>query len=249
MRTVIWLVAGLVGVGAVSGLTALGPVMAVIGAVLSVVVYWAVTKYVAKRPAPEIARTGAAREWWRGSAVGAGFVLVSALLIALVGGYSFRASGEFLGVFLSAAATALGAAVTEELLFRGLLLQALEQWLGRWAALGITSAFFGFAHLANPSGTVWSSIAIACEAGGLLGAAFLWRHSIWFVAGLHWAWNTVVALLGIPVSGHAVPGWFTTEVSGPELVTGGGFGLEASVIPVLLGLGIAVWMLRRPKLA
>ncbi|MEV6237893.1 type II CAAX endopeptidase family protein [Lentzea sp. NPDC051838] len=248
MRTVIWLVAGLVGVGAVSALTALGPVTAVIGAVASVVVYWAVTKYIAKRPAPEIARAGAGREWARGSAVGAGFVLFAALVIALFGGYSFSGSGEFLGVFFSAAATALGAAVAEELMFRGLLLQALEKWLGKWAALGITSALFGFMHLTNPSATVWSSIAIACEAGMLLGAAFLWRRNIWFVAGLHWAWNTVVALLGIPVSGFAMPGWFTTEVSGPAFLTGGGFGIEASVVPVLLGLGIAVWMLRRPKL-
>jgi membrane protease YdiL (CAAX protease family) len=249
MRTAIWLVAGLVGVGAVSALAALGPVFAVIAAVAAVVVYWAVTKYVARRPAPEIARAGAVREWWLGSAFGVGFVLFSTLLIALFGGYSFSGSGSFFGPLFGAAAVSLGAAVTEELLFRGLLLQALEKWLGSGAALAITSAFFGLAHLFNPSGTVWSSLAIAVEAGLLLGAAFLWRRNIWFAAGLHWAWNTVVALLGIPVSGHAADGWFVVSSSGPELLTGGGFGLEASIMPVLAGLALSIFMLRRRRLA
>lgn len=245
MRTAIWLVAGLVGLVAVAASAESGPVWAIIAAVAAVCVYWLVTKYVARRPAVEIAGAGALGQWGRGSAVGAGFVLVSTLLITLFGGYSFSWSGDFFGVFVNAAAVSLGAAVTEELVFRGLLLQALEKWLGSWAALGITSALFGLAHLANPNGTLWSSLAITVEAGLLLGAAFLWLRNIWFVAGLHWAWNTVVALLGIPVSGFASSGWFSVEVTGPELLTGGEFGVEASIVPVLVGLGIAVVMLRR----
>lgn len=232
-----------------SALAAVGPVFAVVAAVAAVAVYWAVTKYIARRPAPEIARSGAGREWWLGSGLGVGFVLFSTLLIALFGGYSFSGSGNFFGPLLGAAAVSLGAAVTEELLFRGLLLQALEKWLGSGAALAITSVFFGLAHLFNPSGTVWSSVAIAVEAGLLLGAAFLWRRNIWFVAGLHWAWNTAEALLGTPVSGHASDGWFVVSPNGPELLTGGGFGLEASIMPVLVGIALSVVMLRRRRLA
>ena len=249
MRTAIWLVAGVVGVMVVAASAEFDPVWSVLAAVAAVGVYWLVTKYVARRPASEIARAGAVGQWGRGSAVGAGFVLVSALVVTLLGGYSFSRSGEFLGVFVNAAIVSLVAAVTEELIFRGLLLQALEKWLGSWAALGITSALFGLAHLSNPNGTLWSSLAITVEAGLLLGAAFLWLRNIWFVAGIHWAWNTVVALLGIPVSGFASSGWFAVEVSGPELLTGGEFGLEASIVPVLLGLGITVVMLRRRALA
>ncbi len=136
-----------------------------------------------------------------------------------------------------------GAAVTEELLFRGLALQALELLWGSRAALVITSLFFGVAHLGAEGASAWSALAIAVEAGVLLGAAFLWRRSIWFVVGLHCVWNTTVELLGIPVSGHTSDGLFTVDVHGSDLLTGGAFGLEASVVPVLAGVALAVPML------
>jgi hypothetical protein len=137
----------------------------------------------------------------------------------------------------------LGAAVTEELIFRGLALQALEKLCGSWAALTITAVLFGGLHLANPDATPWSSTAIAIEAGVLLGAAFLWKRNIWFVVGLHFAWNTTLGLIGIPVSGHASEGLMTTNPTGPDLLTGGEFGLEASIVPVIVSLLIAIPML------
>ncbi|TDD81681.1 CPBP family intramembrane glutamic endopeptidase [Actinomadura rubrisoli] len=240
-----WMLTGLVGVGAVSGVTANGPgPVPVLGAAVAVAVYWTVMRHLARRPTPEIARRGAGREALLGGGIGLGFVLVPVLLITVFGGYSFSWAGHgFLPVVASAAATAVGAAVAEELMFRGLALQALEQLCGSRAALAITALFFGVAHLANPGATAWSALAIALEAGVLVGAAFLWRRSIWFVAGLHFGWNTTEQLLGIPVSGHAAKGLLTAEVDGPALLTGGSFGLEASIVPVVIGVGLAVPML------
>ncbi|MEV4015596.1 CPBP family intramembrane glutamic endopeptidase [Nonomuraea angiospora] len=240
-----WMLIGLLGLSVVSALTGGGaPVLAVVGAVAAVAVYWAVMRFVAGRPAPEIARDGAGREALSGAGIGLGFVLGSALLIAAAGGYSFSwSSGNPLPVVFAVAATAVGAAVTEELMFRGLALQALETLWGSRVALAITALLFGGMHLANPGATVWSSLAIAIEAGVLLGAAYLWRRSIWFVVGLHFAWNATEGLLGIPVSGHVSPGLLTAEVSGPALLTGGAFGLEASIVPVMMSLLLAVPML------
>jgi membrane protease YdiL (CAAX protease family) len=216
----------------------------VLGAVAAVAVYWVVMRFVAGRRTPEIARPGAGREALFGAGVGFGFVFISASLIAVLGGYSFSwSSTGLVPAVLVPAAVALGAAVTEELLFRGLVLQAVERLCGSRAALAITAVVFGGAHLANPGATAWSSLAIAAEAGVLLGAAFLWRRNLWFVVGLHFAWNTTVGLLGIPVSGHAAPGLLSTEITGPALLTGGGFGLEASIVPVLVSLLLAVPML------
>ncbi|WP_431986844.1 CPBP family intramembrane glutamic endopeptidase [Streptomyces griseoflavus] len=242
-----WMLAGMVGVGLVSALTATGPgPVPVLGAVAAVAVYWLVMRRVAQRPTPEIARSGAAREALLGGGIGLGFILVSALLITAFGGYSFSWAGDgFLSVVRTAVVVQIGAAVTEELLFRGFALQALEQLWGSRAAIVITSLFFGVAHLGAPGANAWSGVAIALEAGVLLGAAFLWRRNIWFVVGLHFAWNTTEQLLGIPVSGHAPEGLFTVDVHGSALLTGGSFGLEASIMPVLMGVAIAVSMLVR----
>ncbi|MER6802203.1 MULTISPECIES: CPBP family intramembrane glutamic endopeptidase [Streptomyces] len=239
------MLAGMVGVGLVSGLTATGsgPVP-VLGAAAAVAVYWLVMRRVARRSTPEIARSGAGREALLGGGIGLGFILVSALLITAFGGYSFSWAGDgFLSVVWTAVVVQVGAAVTEELLFRGLALQALEQLWGSRAAIVITSLFFGVVHLGAPGASAWSGLAIALEAGVLLGAAFLWRRSIWFVVGLHFAWNTTEQLLGIPVSGHTPEGLFTVDVHGSALLTGGSFGLEASIVPVLIGVALAVPML------
>ncbi|MBT3150109.1 CPBP family intramembrane metalloprotease [Streptomyces sp. CHD11] len=242
-----WMLTGMVGVGLVSGLTATGPgPVPVLGAVAAVAVYWLVMRHAAQRSTPEIARLGAGREVLLGGGIGLGFILVSVLLITAFGGYSFSWAGDgFMSVVWTAVAVQVGAAVTEELLFRGLALQALEKLWGSWAAIVITSLFFGVAHLGAPAANAWSGVAIALEAGVLLGAAFLWRRNIWFVVGLHFAWNLTQQLLGIPVSGHAPEGLFTVDVHGSALLTGGGFGLEASIMPVLIGVAIAVVMLVR----
>ncbi|MEU3981007.1 CPBP family intramembrane glutamic endopeptidase [Streptomyces sp. NPDC026672] len=246
-----WMLVGLVAVGLVSGPTAGGPgVVALLGAGACLLVYRAVMRYVARRDTPEIARTGARREALLGVGLGSAFVLGSTLVLTVFGGYSFSSGGHgFFAVVRSAVTVSAAAAIGEELMFRGLALQALEQQYGSRAALAITALFFGGAHLFNPGATVWSSLAIALEAGLLLGAAFLWRRSIWFVAGFHFAWNALEQLLGIPVSGHTAPGLLTARLHGPDLLTGGRFGLEASLVPVVVCVLLAVPMLARARRA
>ncbi|MER7791573.1 CPBP family intramembrane glutamic endopeptidase [Streptomyces sp. NPDC097640] len=240
-----WMLTGMVGVGLVSALTATGPgPVPVLGAAAAVAVYWWVMRRVARRSTPEIARLGAGRDALLGGGIGLGFILVSALLITAFGGYSFSWAGNgFMSVVWTTVVVQIGAAVTEELMFRGLALQALEQLWGSRAALVITSLFFGVAHLGAPGASPWSGLAIALEAGVLLGAAFLWRRNIWFVAGLHFAWNTTEQLLGIPVSGHTPEGLFTADIHGSALLSGGSFGLETSIVSVLIGVALAVPML------
>ncbi|MFD7062405.1 CPBP family intramembrane glutamic endopeptidase [Streptomyces sp. NPDC059906] len=238
----VWMLTGIVGVGLASGLASAGGVVAVVGAVLAVAVYWAVMRFVARRSMPELARPGAVTRALSGAAIGFAFITVSMLMLLTEFSFTER-PGSALSIVASMAAMQLGAAVTEELIFRGLALQALEKMWGSWAALTTTAVLFGLLHLANPDATLWSSAAIAVEAGVLLGAAFLWTRNIWFVVGLHFAWNTTLGLIGIPVSGHASEGLMTTNPTGPELLTGGDFGLEASIVPVVVSLLIAIPML------
>ena len=240
-----WMVAGAVVVGVIAGSTAAGPgPVPLLGAVLAVAVYWVVMRRLVHRSTPEIAWQGAVGSVLSGIAVGLGFVLVSVGLITAFGGYSFSWTGNGVwAVVWSAVVVQCAAAVTEELMFRGFVLQAVEQWWGSGVALAVTGVLFGAVHVMNPGATLWSAVAIAVEAGVMLGAAFVWRRSIWFVVGLHFAWNTAVQLLGIPVSGHSSEGLFAVESHGAVALTGGAFGLEASIVPVVTGVLISVSML------
>lgn len=242
----VWAPAAIVGVGLVAAITANGPgPMPVVGAAAAVGVYWAVMRFAARRTAPEITRRGAGRQVVLGGLLGLGFIVVSALLIAGFGGYSFSWSHDgVVPAVASAVVAATGAAVTEELMFRGAALQALEQRWGSWVALAVTALFFGAAHLTVAGADVWSGVAIALEAGVLLGAAFLWRRNMWFVVGLHGAWNAAEQLLGVPVSGHdGGKSLLVAKVHGSEWLVGGAFGLEASIVPVVISVLISVPML------
>ncbi|MGO4370221.1 CPBP family intramembrane glutamic endopeptidase [Paenibacillus sp. 2TAB19] len=220
-------------------------ILTLVGCAVAIVIYWLVMKYLARRPVPELLfQRRAISEVIVGAVVGLIFIIVSTALIVLFNGYSFKWANENIGsIVWPIIITQLGGAFIEELIFRGLAFQAIEKMGGSLLALTLTSLFFGVAHLGNPGATAWGALSIAIEAGVLLGAAFLWRRNVWFIIGLHFFWNAIEGLLGIPVSGHTSPGLFTVEVTGPALLTGGKFGLEASIIPVIISLLIAIPML------
>ncbi|MBT2286086.1 CPBP family intramembrane metalloprotease [Paenibacillus polymyxa] len=212
---------------------------------LAIIVYMLTMKYLARRSIPELSKKGAGFEAVMGALTGVIFIALSTIIIVSLGGYSFQwANGaDTVTVLIASIEAALGAAIVEELIFRGLMFQTMNKLLGNWAALAVTSLFFGIAHLGNTGATLWSAFAITLEAGVLLGAAFLWRRNLWFVMGLHFSWNTLEGLLGIPVSGHTTTGLLIVKVKGPYLLTGGDFGLEGSVVPVIISLLIAIPML------
>jgi membrane protease YdiL (CAAX protease family) len=230
----------------------LGPVGQVLGAVagggLAVLIHRFVMRRLARRSCAELAATGAVRQALLGSALGAAFILASIGIVALLGG--FRISWhpvDAVSTVALAIGVNLGAAAVEEIVFRGLAFQAIEQIFGRgrgtWIALVVTALFFGGIHMLNPGATLWSGFAIAIEAGVLLGSAFAWRRHLWFVIGIHFAWNTLEGLFGIAVSGHRDPGLLLTVATGPAAISGGAFGVEASVVPVLISVAISIPMI------
>jgi membrane protease YdiL (CAAX protease family) len=178
----------------------------------------------------ELGRRRSALEALTGAGVGA--VLMSAVIGVMAASGAYRVEGtnsaatlvRWLGI-------GIGSGVIEELVFRCLWLRVLEEWLGSGLALFITSAFFGFGHAFNPGATLWSDVSIALEAGILLGAAFLLTRRLWLAAGVHAGWNfTQGGVFGANVSGGEDKGFLQASFSGPDWLTGGAFGPEASVI-------------------
>jgi hypothetical protein len=134
----------------------------------------------------------------------------------------------------------------EEMLFRGILFRWIEEFAGSWAALFVTSALFGIAHIYNPNATWFSSFAIAVEAGVLLGGAYMLTRSLWMPIGLHAAWNfTQGFVFDVPVSGVDSQGIVEARLSGPEILSGGQFGLEASILALLVATAAGIALVLR----
>ena len=133
--------------------------------------------------------------------------------------------------------------VVEEVVFRGILFRLITD---KWnIAVGLTtsSLLFGLAHLGNPGATLWAALAIALASGWLLGMAYAYHQTIWVPIGMHWAWNYLEGgVFGCAVSGTPLDylPLITPRISGPDILTGGAFGPEASIICVALGIVLSI---------
>ncbi|MGW2471963.1 CPBP family intramembrane glutamic endopeptidase [Streptomyces sp. NPDC001665] len=231
----IWAIGGQ-GVSAVDGNPWLTLALGLLVAALAVLLYGWVVGRTERRPVTEVARESAAGAVGRGALIG--LLLFTAVIgnIALLGDYEVNGLGSVSGAvgfvgFMAAAAA------TEEVVFRGVLYRLVEERAGTWIALTSTGLLFGLMHLANPDANLWGAIAIAIEAGGMLGAAYAATRSLWLPIGLHFAWNFAAAgIFSSEVSGNgASQGLLDSTASGSALVTGGDFGPEASAYAVLFG--------------
>lgn len=148
-------------------------------------------------------------------------------LIVFAGGAIHRFAGrihmtEVLLLFVPAV-------LHEELVFRGYPFQKLLQ-SSRAFAVFLGAAAFAMAHLGNRS---LSNLALlnVFLAGLLLSLLFVWSGSLWNPIGFHFGWNAMTGLvLGHEVSGYVPKGTLLAALDrGPELVSGGRFGMEGSI--------------------
>ena len=83
----------------------------------------------------------------------------------------------------------------------------------------------------------------------------LLTRSLWFPIGWHAAWNFAqFFVVGLPNSGISVADMELTgatllvsQPSGPTLLTGGGFGMEASLVNTVVlvaAIGLLLWLRR-----
>lgn len=124
----------------------------------------------------------------------------------------------------------------EELVFRGYILNNLLQSLNPQKSLLISALLFALAHFGNPGIGLIGFLNIFL-AGVLLGINYVYTKNLWFAVMLHFSWNFFQGyVLGFQVSGIPLKSVLSQQTSGAAFITGGLFGLEASVISTLLYL-------------
>ena len=212
---------------------------------LGLFLYAVWTNLTERRPVTELAMKRTWSDLGLGLLLGVLFFAVVVGLMALAGCYRITEAHVSFVPLLGAFLQFFYVAVFEEITFRGVLFRLIDDRWNTAVALIVSALLFGAMHLPNPGATLWSAFAIAVEAGLLLGAAYKWSGTLWLPIGIHWAWNFVQGnVLGFAVSGNPVPDKvFSPIISGPEWITGGLFGAEASVPAVVVGLVLTVILL------
>jgi len=212
-------------------------------------------------------------QWWRDAAFGTalGLALPTLVLVGQVAvglttitgtlptgpsdTFQFGATDAFLRLALLIPFFVVQASA-EEILVRGYLLtnlaEGLAGLLGKWRSIVVatvaTGVLFGVFHGTNPGATLLSTANITLY-GVFFGACYVFTGRLAIPCGFHIAWNYTLVLWDFPVSGlRTGVSLIETTATGPELVTGGGFGPEGGLVALpVLGLATAAlwWWVRR----
>jgi membrane protease YdiL (CAAX protease family) len=211
--------------------------------ILMLLVYAFVVWLLEGRRAKELALGPGIPQALGGTVLGFGaFCAVYGVLLAMGVAHWQGVSGDY-GALVPAALAAMIAGIGEELAVRGGLFRVLEDSLGTLLAVAISAAVFGLLHSQNKGANTVSTVAIMLESGILLAAAYAMTRNLWFPIGLHFGWNfTEGGVFGEAVSGGATKGALKVSMTGPELLTGGAFGPEASVVAVAISLALSLIM-------
>lgn len=183
-----------------------------------------------------------------GSLIGSMLMLAPALILGIFGWVRWQWNSEGISILLPSLLLFAGVALAEELLFRGFVFQRLIAGLGQWPAQFVIAAYFLLTHLSNPGMTgsvkVMASINIFL-ASLLFGLAFIQTKSLAMPIGLHWMANWMQGgILGFGVSGTKQSGLLIPIFKGaPAWLTGGQFGLEASLPGIIICAVIMLLML------
>jgi membrane protease YdiL (CAAX protease family) len=181
----------------------------------------------------EFSGPGVSRELGAGLVLGTLALLMSIGIAATGGSYQLSGTGSWVGMTKSLTEMVF-IALIEEILFRGVLLRLSERSLGTWIGLVISSVIFAAAHLPN-AGITALAVANTAVAGLMFGAAYLATRRLWLAVGMHFAWNFVSdGVFSLTTSGNPGHGLLQGQLSGPDWLTGGDYGLEGSAVTLVV---------------
>jgi membrane protease YdiL (CAAX protease family) len=176
-------------------------------------------------------------------------IFVVFLAAGIVSAVSLR--DNFVTILLAGAVIQLFVAFGEELSFRAAIFRGLDINIGFWPAALISASAFALLHIPSmftlgiEPVTAIVGLCTIIIAGIVL--AMLYKYGGLFNAiAFHFFWNFMeyhLFTLG------SLEGALNVTESGPALLTGGGFGPEASIValPVVAAMAIALWYYYKKK--
>ncbi|MEK0401307.1 type II CAAX endopeptidase family protein [Streptococcus suis] len=210
------------------------------------IILWA--RFVEKSPwlGLGIRKKGALKDFLLGWGIGAAMLTTCVLLMWGFGAIqvtSFQFSANLVGEFLILVLAWSIQGTAEELLTRGWIFSSLSAKHNIPVGILISSLFFTFLHLGNDAISLIPLLDLTLFAI-LACLVMLKTGNLWVIGGLHAAWNCFQGnVFAFPVSGtQAGQAFIAVETSGPDWLSGGAFGVEGSIISLLIQAGIITWL-------
>jgi uncharacterized protein len=199
-----------------------------------------------QRPVTELGWTDALPELGKGFALATLLIAVPVLLLWGMGNFTVQ-NVAFRGSMLHLLVGFFSVAALEELLFRAILFRLLQRSFGTITAVLVSSLLFSAVHLLNPHAD-WLSTLQLLVLGLLFIAAFMYTRRLWLCVGMHWGWNYAQGgIFSSPVSGMKADGLISGSMTGPAWLTGGDFGIEASVLASIGALLCTVYLFAKSQ--
>ena len=136
-------------------------------------------------------------------------------------------------------------ALLEEILFRGYLMPFFSKVIGIKFTITLLSFLFTCIHLFNPNLDI-IGLANVFLAGITFSLIYYYTGNLWLVGAMHTLWNFILGfIVGSQISGIITYNsvFFSIPVENKDLISGGVFGFEASIVTTIVELTISLFVI------
>ena len=226
-------------------------VLQIFGTVGTILLVWIFTRFIDRENFVDIGFSikKRSKDILYGLLAGVFMMGIGSLLLYFSGNLTYDTINFNLIGLLQAVLLFIFVSINEEVFVRGYILRNMMGSMNKYIALVISSVLFMALHLLNPNLSLVAIINLFL-AGILLGIGYIFTKNLWFPLALHFSWNFFQGpIFGFEVSGTNTDSLISHTIQGSELLTGGKFGLEGSLLATgLCSIAIIIfWMVYKKQ--
>lgn len=223
------------------------PIIIFISCIVLVVSYYYLFRFYEKREITELSIKHLPKEMFGGFVFGFLTISLFIFILYLLGYYSAISitTTHYTARFFT---VLLFAGIVEDLFHRGLIVRVIENWLGTHVAI-VIAMLVELQHIFNPNANLFSFF---CDLiwGFTMAMMFIYTKRIWLPYFFHIGWNFAQPFYGSNLTGtNDFGSIIQSKFTGPEILTGGAFGIENSIFTAsfLLIIGIVLYYLAKKE--
>jgi uncharacterized protein len=223
------------------------PIIHCVSLIVLLLSYYCLFRFYDKRTITELSTKYFLKEMFGGFFFGFFTISLSIFILYLLGHYQIigfsttQYSIKFFTILIFAA-------LVEDLFHRGLIVRVCENWLGTHLTL-VIAVLVELQHLSNTVSSLLS-LPLYLIWGFTMAMMFIYTKRIWLPYFFHIGWNFSQPFYGSNLTGtNDMGSIIQSKFNGPELLTGGEFGIEGSIFTAsfLLFIGIILYFLAQKE--